>query len=166
MSDHIHIEKGAAPWKPSEAASLTEVFHEFTIPLVGAIEQDSVSYLFWCVVGHAGPENAWAYAHVSSIELDTLRDAPGEAFDQVLRNLASARVCSFAIASDDKGIVEWVDLEPPADFDTAHERGMSALSQKVTEAMEEMQHLLEQFPSIQAATGFSISPSPRMVSVD
>ena len=166
MSDHIHIEKGRSPWQPSDSSELRETFHLFTIPLVGVIAQDNIEYLFWCVVGHAGPENAWAYARVeNNFDLEALRNATDETFDEALAQAAKGRACTFAIASDEKGIVEWVVVEPPASFDDVHERGMEELGIKVNEAMAEMQHLMEQYPSIRAVSSFSISPSPRLSGV-
>lgn len=163
MSDHIHIEKGQDPWQPSESSELTEIFHSFTNPLVGLIKQSGITYLFWCVVGHNGPESAWAYARVDEgRSLEALRSATNDDFDEALVALAKDRASSFAIASEDKGIVEWVVLEPPASFEDAHERGMEELGAKVSEAMAEMEHLLEQFPSIRAVRSFSVTPSPRL----
>ena len=167
MSDHIYIEKGRPPWRPSESATLLDVFHRFTIPLVGVIEQHEVKYLFWCVVGHAGSANAWAYAHIDegSFDLGLLRAATHENLAHVLASAVKDRSGTFAIASEDKGILEWVILEPPADFESVHQRGMEELGAKMNEAMAEMQHLMEQYPSIRAVSNFAIAPSPRLSGV-
>lgn len=164
MSDHIHIEKGWQPWSPSESSELVEVFHEFTIPLVGLIRQQGIDYVFWCVVGATGPESTWAYARVvDGDRLTAIREANSLDFDDALRALVDGRVCSFAIASEEKGVIEWVELDPPAKFDDAHERGMQEIGIKVAETMKEMEHLMEQYPSIRAASTFSIAPSTSLV---
>jgi len=163
MSDHIHIEKGRDPWLPSDSSESLGIFHQFTIPLVGLIRQQGVEYLFWCVVGHSGPENAWAYARIdNSFDLEALREATNDDFDAALAAVVKDRACSFAIASEEKGILEWVSIDPPASFADVHERGMAELGIKVNEAMAEMQHLMEQYPSIAAVSAFSIQPSPRL----
>jgi hypothetical protein len=167
MSDLLYIEKGASPWKPAESTKLVEVFHAFTIPLVGLLDQDNVLYLFWCVVGHAGPENAWGYARIEDAnQLEALRRADHETFEQELRSAVADRACLFAIASDDSGIIQWVSLDPPAAFDTIHERGMTELGRKVGEIMSELSQIMAQYPSLQAVTGFAIAPSPRLISVE
>jgi len=163
MTDHIHIEKNHVPWQPSDESVLGEVFHQFTIPLVGITSQHGADFLFWCVVGHSGPENAWAYARLDRLEdARELSSADNSTFDEALRQLVRGRVCSFAVASDD-GVIEWVEIEPPADFETTYERGMEELSQKVSEAMAEMESLMEQFPSLRRAGAFAISPSPAVL---
>jgi hypothetical protein len=162
MSDQICIEKGCPPWRPSRESNLSEVLHHFTIPLVGIIEQAGVAFAFWCVVGHAGPDNAWAYARVrEASDLAEVREANNETFDDALRRLVDGRVSAFAIASDERGVVEWVSVEPPASFADAHERGMEELGTKLQEAMSEMESLMEQFPSLRAASSFPIAPSLR-----
>jgi hypothetical protein len=167
MSDYIHIDKGALPWQPSADAAEIEVLHDFTIPLAGILQQHGVSYVFWCVVGHSGPENAWAYAHVDDAGLlEALRQSDHESFDDALRVAVKDRTCAFAIASDEKGVIEWVTLDPPADFDTAYKRGMEDLATKVNETMAEMQTMLQEYPALRAATSFSISPSPRLAPVE
>jgi hypothetical protein len=160
MSDAIHIERGAEPWKPTEATEVVEVLHQFSIPLVGVVRQEGVLFLYWCVTGHAGPENAWAYARVHEGDVGTLRAAQGsEAFADALRSVVDDRVCSFAIASDDKGIIESVGLHPPASFDTAHARGMQEMGEKFQEVMAAYNELQEQFPLLRKAVNFSLVPS-------
>jgi hypothetical protein len=122
-------------------------------------------YLFWCVTGHAAPENAWAYARINDADLTALRQATNDNFDDALREAAGSRVCTFAVAAEGKGIIESVVLDPPATFDTAHERGMAEMGQRFREVFEEYQILRERFPQLQAAAGFALVPSPRREAV-
>lgn len=161
MSDAVHIDQGAPPWRPSAGTELRCVLHRFSIPLAGVIEQSGVPFLFWCVTGHAAPENAWAYAHVTEAQIDALNAATNETFDQALRDAAGDGVCTFAVATDDKGVIEWVVLDPPGTFDTAHERGMSELGLKFREVFEEYHILRERFPLLQTAATFDLAPTPR-----
>jgi len=162
MSDHIHIEQGALPWRPSQSSEVQCVFHEFTIPLVGVVEQHGVSYLFWCVIGHAAPEHAWAYSRIDPEQVEYLQGASAENFDERLREVVGDGASSFAIASDDKGVIESVILEPSTDFVHAHERGMTEVGQKFQEVLEEFQHLMETFPLIRRGSQFGIRPTPLM----
>lgn len=160
MSDHIQLEKGQAPWSPTSETNTVSTFHFFTIPLVGLIEQHECLYVYWCVVGHSGPENAWAYARIDKAEdAEELGQSDRATFTERLRRLVAGRVCTFALASDDSGITEWVTLDPPASFDDAYNRGMSELSQKIEEVMAEMESIQEQFGSLRAASTFSLAPS-------
>jgi hypothetical protein len=160
MSDHIALVKGNSPWRPSDTSELVEVFHSFDVPLIGIVRQDAVSYLFWCVVGHAGPDNAWAYARMDdSFDSEYLRSCTNEEFDDRLKEVIDTRVCTFAVASDDAGITEWVIIDPPADQETTFEKGMAALQSKITEVIREFERLQEQYSSIRAASTFAIEPS-------
>lgn len=165
MSDAIHIEQGAPPWLPSAATTTKAIVHKFTIPLAGVIEQQGVLFLFWCVTGHAAPENAWAYALTTEDDVAALTAATNENFDDALRAAAGDRVCTFAVASDDKGIIESVILDPPATFDTAHTRGMTEMGHKFREVFEEFQILRERFPLLQTAAHFDLMPTPRSEAV-
>jgi hypothetical protein len=165
MSDAVHIEQGAPPWMPSSTTTTKEVLHKYTIPLVGIIEQQGVSFLFWCVTGHAAPENAWAYARVDEDDVQRLKQANDETFDDALRAAAGEKVCTFAVASDDKGIIESVILHPPAAFDTAHARGMTEMGERFREVFEEYQILRERFPLLREAAHFNLSPSPHAEAV-
>jgi hypothetical protein len=159
MSDHIHVDKGRPPWAPSDDTIEVSVFHHFTVPLVGLIKQDECYFVFWCVVGHAGPESAWAYARIDSPDdVRDLADSDGTTFDDNLRALVADRVSSFAVASDETGITEHVIIEPPADFDTAYSRGMQELDTKIGEIMAEMANIKEQYGSLRASR-ISVAPS-------
>jgi hypothetical protein len=160
MSDYVTISVGCPPWQPTEDSVVVEVLHEFTIPLIGVFEQHGSKYLFWCVVGHAFSENAWAYGGISDPEIGELKDASPESFNEVLKKVTENRVCVFAIASEEKGVVESVELDPPASFTTAHSCGMRILHLKLQKALEEMNSLYEQFPGLQTASEFSLAPSP------
>ena len=114
MTDHIHIEKGRPPHSPSESTEELAVYHRFTIPLVGLIKQGGVPYLYWCVVGHSAPESAWAYARLDGeTDANRLLEVESVAFDAELRRLVDGRVSSFALASDEGGIVESGEFRPP-----------------------------------------------------
>jgi hypothetical protein len=161
MSDHIHLDKMFPPWSPDAETTSVTVFHFFTIPLVGLVEQHGCFYIYWCVVGHSGPENAWAYARLDNPDdADQLGESDQVTFDEILRHLVEGRVSTFALASDETGITEWVTLEPPASFDDAFSRGMSALGIKIKEVLAEMVSIQEQYGSLRAASTFSIAPTP------
>ncbi|HEX3542776.1 MAG TPA: hypothetical protein VHT75_20275 [Acidimicrobiales bacterium] len=159
MSDAIQIERGRPPWQPSSSATLVSVLHRYTIPLVGVLDQHGSQYLFWCLVGHAAPDSAWAYAQISPEDVASFALATHETFDATLREAVGDRVCTFAVASDEKGIIESVILHPPATFDTAQERGMAEMAEKFREVFEQFQLLSERFPSLQAAAHFDLVPT-------
>lgn len=165
MSDAIQIDQGAPPWLPSAATKAVAVLHRFSIPLVGVIEQDGVHFLYWCVTGHAAPDNAWAYARVSTEDVAAIEDAEAADFDGALRAAVADSVCTFAVASDEKGIIESVILHPPASFDDAHARGMMEMGQKFREVFEEFMVLQERFPLLQTAAHFDLMPSPHAEAV-
>jgi hypothetical protein len=159
MSDHIHVDKGRPPWKPSEETVEVRVFHRFTIPLVGLIKQGERYFVYWCVVGHAGPESAWADARIDGPDdASDLAKSDGSTFDDNLRALVVDRVSSFAVVSDETGITEHVIIEPPADFDTAYSRGMQELDTKIGEIMAEVANIKEQYGSLRASR-LSVAPS-------
>lgn len=157
MSDHVAIETGMPPWSPSADTELLQVFHRFTIPLVGVFVQAGVHYLFWCVVGHAGPESAWAYAPGDGDSVAALSNADNDTFDGALRRAVGDKASTFAIASDDKGLTVSVVLDPPASFDSTYERGMEELDAKIKEAVEEYDNLMQRFPLMRVP---HIAPSP------
>jgi hypothetical protein len=160
MSDAVHLEHGAAPWQPSADVRTIAVLHRYDIPLAGLIEQHGVKYVYWCVTGHAAPESAWAYAHVSDADAVRLQEADGVSFDAVLRAVVADCACAFAVADDDRGIIASVLLNPPASFDDVHRRGMAEMSDRYREMFEEYQMLQERFPLLQSAAHFGLMPSP------
>jgi hypothetical protein len=162
MSDAVHIEAGAKPWLPSPETTSVVVLHRFTIPLVGVIDQHGVQYLYWCVVGHAAPESAWAYASVNADGVERLKAADGDSFDDVLREVVDQNACTFAMASDERGVIASVMLLPPAKFDDVHQRGMTEMAEKFRETFAEYQILRERFPLLQSAVNFDLVPTPAL----
>lgn len=165
MTDSIHIEHGCPPWQPTEGTVRGAVYHQYSIPLVGVVVQEGVRFLYWCVTGHAAPENAWAYARINEEDERALATAGHENFDEALRKAVGDRVCTFAIASDEKGVIEWVVLQPPATFEETHRRGMVEMAERFQEVMAEYSQLQERFPALRSAAGFNLAPSPRPVEV-
>lgn len=159
MSDCIALPTGCLPWLPSDDSELTAVFHEYTIPLVGVVTQAGTRYIFWCVVGHAFPEQAWAYALAEDDAVERLANADAAGFDDALRAAVENRTLTFAIANDERGVSVSITLDPPASFDTVYERGMEALNEKIAQAREEYETLAAQFPLMRAP---SIAPTPRI----
>jgi hypothetical protein len=160
MSDHIHIELEAKPWQPSAVAELVEVFHKFSVPLIGVIQQgDGCRYLFWCVVGQSAPESAWAYANVQEDQLELLRKADHTNFLDALRSVIGDSASTFAVASDEKGIIQSVILDPPTTFDRVFQLGMTEMSRKLNEVVSEYTRVAEQYPLISEAVQLGIVPS-------
>jgi hypothetical protein len=164
MSDHVHLEKGRDPWLPSDESELKQVYHRFTVPLVGLVVQHGVPYVFWCVVGHAGPESAWAYARLDTAsDAAVLESCDRNEFERALTTLVKDRACTFALSSDETGILESVDIDPPASFDDAFQRGMHELQIKIKETQAEMESLMVRYESIQSVRTFDIAPSPALL---
>lgn len=162
MSDAVHIEQGAYPWLPTRETVPGVILHRFTIPLAGLITQDGVQFLYWCVTGHAASENAWAYAQVDTSEVQKLEAADSATFDEILHDVVGEKACTFAVASDDKGIIESVVLNPPANFDNVHERGMAEMGAKFREMFKEYRILQERFPLLHSAANFDLVPTPQV----
>lgn len=118
-------------------------------------------YLYWCVTGHSAPENAWAYARVDEDAVQALEEANDDGFDEALREAVGEKVCAFAVASDDKGIIASVVLDPPANFDDTHQRGMAEMGEKFREMFTEYRTLQERFPLLQSAARFALEPTPQ-----
>jgi hypothetical protein len=160
MSDAVHIEFSARPWLPTPDTISRVVLHRYSIPLAGVVEQHGVLYLYWCVTGHAAPENAWAYAQIDEATEERLATADGDSFDEELRAAAADRVCTFAVATDDKGVIASVVLSPPAGFDDAHQKGMAAIGDRFREMFDEYHALADRFPLLETAAHFGLSPTP------
>lgn len=163
VSDALYVNQGARPWLPANSDT-TEVvvLHRYSIPLVGIIEQHGVRFVYWCVAGHAAPENAWAYAAISPDAEEALRGAlDGPSFNALLQQTVHGRACTFAVAVDDR-IIESVTLSPAASFDDVHERGMEQLAEKLRETMREYMQLQESFPALHSAASFSLVPTPQV----
>lgn len=165
MSDAVHIEQGARPWLPTPETTSRVVLHSFSIPLAGVIEQHGVLYLYWCVTGHAAPENAWAYAPISEEAVAKLEAANDQTFDAALREAVGDNACTFAVASDDKGIIASVILSPPASFDDVHARGMAGMGERFREMFSEYHALMERFPLLESAAHFDLMPTPQIQQV-
>lgn len=162
VSDALHIEQGAHPWLPTSETTSRVVLHRYSIPLAGIIEQHGVLYVYWCVTGHAAPENAWAYAQIESEAAERLENTDADSFDAVLREVVGDKVCAFAVASDDRGIIANVLLNPPANFDNVHERGMAEIGERFRELFREYQLLQERFPLLHSAANFPLAPTPQV----
>jgi hypothetical protein len=161
MGDALVVERGAQPWLPSADATIKSVLHRFDIPLAGVIEQHGHDYLFWCVTGHAAPENAWAYAQVNDADIERLTAATSADFDEILRDVVGDNACTFAVASSYQGVIASVVLSPPATFDDVHQRGMAVLAERFQEMFAEYNALQESFPLLRSAANFPLRPSPR-----
>lgn len=159
MSDLVLLQQGELPWRPSSTSQVVRVFHEYTVPLVGVIEQDAVQYLFWCVTGHAAPESAWAYASIHDAALVDALESGSDAFDDNLMRAVDGQTIAFAVASDEKGLIQFVYLDPPADFDTAYSRGMEELREKFQEVLAEYERLGEVFPALRDGATFRLAPT-------
>lgn len=161
MSDAVHIEQGARPWLPTAETVSKGVLHRFSIPLAGIIEQHGVLYVYWCVTGHAAPESAWAYAPITDEDAEKLKNSDEGSFDAALRETIGDNACTFAVASDEKGIIASVILTPSASFDDVHERGMAGMSEKFREMFAEYNALQERFPLLHSTASFDLMPSPQ-----
>jgi len=160
VSDQIAIEVGRDPWLPSSDAELVDVLHSFTIPLVGIVAQGGQRYLFWCVAGHAAPEQVWAYGMADDPAVDALSAADGpESFAAALRAAAHSSTV-FAMATDSRGISVSVVLDEPADFDSVYEIGMRAIQEKIREANEEYETLRRNMPRLPSHI---TRPTPRPI---
>lgn len=122
---------GERPWLPGTRSTDLEVLLDVDHPLVGTFVEGGATYLFGCLVGDLGRLEVWAYAPLSSDDVDFLRSDP---FDtpKDLRIWTDARFMRDAV----RAAVSWDGVlqvhADPEEFDGG-----------IVRAVE---HLLEVFP--------------------
>jgi hypothetical protein len=102
VSDQIHLELGAAPWRASSDAVPGEIFDFYDMPLAGQLTQHGVDFVFQCLIGVVEKANVWVYAPVDDGELSRLKALEDEDFDKALDDVMTSRDVTVAIADGDK----------------------------------------------------------------
>lgn len=105
MSDVIHTERGAPPWRPGGGALVVAVFSEYDKPLSGIVEQYNCNYLFECIYGQVEGLNVWMYTLVRDAEAEAMISADNDALEGLIREARGRVPSRLALAIEDVGIV-------------------------------------------------------------
>lgn len=106
MADHILIEEGCPPWRPTDGTDDLFVLHRFSMPLIGVVRQYAAEYLFWCVSGQASDRGIWAYQMLYEDEVADLEHTD--------RSQLVDKLSSITSAADRGCVVAWAAHEAPS----------------------------------------------------
>lgn len=119
MTDHLTFEPGAAPWRPSSSARLTETFHRYDVPRIGVLAADGQSYLF--VRRYKGDESLsiWMYVLLSPGQPSQLVELAAPAsidkFTSMLDEMEDTQAVTYALVHDDSVVLTARLRTPPTD---------------------------------------------------
>lgn len=99
----IHLEAGVRPWEAASDVTPVSVYHEWNVPLIGLVRQAGNHYLFACLLGEeSDTSSVWAYAPMSTDEIQSLESTTGGAFDDAVDAALRNKCLIVAFANKDR----------------------------------------------------------------
>lgn len=111
MSDLMRLEHSVAPWLGSADATVVVEYRYYDVPTCGVVSQGSQEYLFWCATRSDESPTVWMYTAITPEDRAKIETSGTEGFDQRLQAFTMDGWGMMALATENIGIVDFVEVD-------------------------------------------------------